>query len=88
MICCYHAYILQSVLNPSCPVKVQSNEEQNLNQRRKSKEKSKNESVKRLRCIRAIRERFLILSSVAAGLQSVMQQYCLTTYILLEYEYR
>ena len=30
--------------------------------------------MKRLRCIRAIRERFLILSSVAAGLQSAMQQ--------------
>ena len=43
---------VKSVLNPSCPVKVQSNEEQNLNQRRKSKEKSKNKSVKRLRCIR------------------------------------
>ena len=30
--------------------------------------------MKRLRRIRAIRERFLILSSVAAGLQSAMQQ--------------
>ena len=55
----------KSVLNPICPAKVQS----------KSKDKSKNESVKRLRKRSVIiRERFLISSSVAAGSQSAMQQ--------------
>ena len=56
-------------------MQTESKENQNLNQ----KEKSKNESVKRLRCISDIRERFCDLSSVAAGLQSAMQQYYLPT---------
>ena len=54
----------------SCKAQSESNGNQNINQ----KKKSKNGSVKRIRCIRAIRERFLILSSVAAGSQSATQQ--------------
>ena len=45
----------ESVYNPSCPVKAQSRSKEN------QKKNQKNGSVKRLRCIRAIRERFLIL---------------------------
>ena len=42
----FHA---KSVLNPPCPVKVQSKSKEN--QKKNQKKKSKNESVKRLRCI-------------------------------------
>ena len=61
----------ESVYNPPCPVKEQSNENQNINQ----KNKSKNESVKRLRDKSDTPWAFFDLSSVAAGSQSALQQY-------------
>ena len=83
MECFLHA---KSVLNPPCPVKVQSKSKEN--QKINQKKKSKNGSVKRLRCISDTPWAFFDLSSVAEGLQSAMQQYYLPTiYILLEYEY-
>ena len=62
----------KSVLNPPCPAKAQSkpNENQKINQTKNQK----TNPCKRLRCISDIRECFLILSSVAAGLQSARQQ--------------
>ena len=52
-------------------------------QKKIKKKKSKNESVKRLRCISDNPWAFFDLSSVAAGLQSAMQQYYLPTIYII-----
>ena len=72
----------ESDYNPSCPAKAQSKskENQKINQKKKIKKRIR---VKDSVASVMIRERFLISSSVAAGLQSDMQQdYLPTIYII------